>query len=69
MRFTNLIIIHCSATRCDRSYTEHDLITDHLSQGFFGAGYHYYICKNGDIKMLRPLEHSEERAAAITLTA
>ena len=62
MRFTNLIIIHCSATRCDRSYTEHDLITDHLSQGFFGAGYHYYICKNGDIKMLRPLEHSEERA-------
>gem|GEM_PF-4993958 len=40
-----------------------------LSQGFFGAGYHYYICKNGDIKMLRPLKHSEERAAAITLTA
>jgi hypothetical protein len=45
------------------------LTTDHLGQGFFGAGYHYYICKNGDIKMLRPLEHSEERAAAITLTA
>ena len=30
MRFINLIVIHCSATRCDRSYTEHDLTTDHL---------------------------------------
>ena len=55
MRFTNLIVIHCSATCCDRSYTEHDLTTDHLSQGFFGAGYHYYIRRNGDIKTLRPM--------------
>ena len=27
MRFINLIVVHCSATRCDRSYTEHDLTT------------------------------------------
>ena len=40
MRFINLIVVHCSATRCDRSYTEHDLTTDH---------------KNGDIKTLRPI--------------
>ena len=56
MRFINLIVIHCSATRCDRSYTEHDLTTDHLRRGFSGAGYHFYIRKNGDIKTLRPLE-------------
>ena len=62
MRFTNLIVIHCSATCCACSYTEHDLITDHRSQSFSGAGYHYYIYKNGDIKTLRPLERSEERA-------
>ena len=56
MRFINLIVVHCSATRCDRSYTEHDLTTDHLRRGFSGAGYHYYIRKNGDIKNLRPVE-------------
>ena len=55
MRFINLIVVHCSATRCDRSYTEHDLTTDHLRRGFSGAGYHFYIRKNGDIKSLRPL--------------
>ncbi len=54
MRFINLIVVHCSATRCDRCYTEHDLTTDHLRRGFSGAGYHFYIRKNGDIKSLRP---------------
>ena len=56
MRFINLIVIHCSATRQDRCYTEYDLTTDHLRRGFSGAGYHYYIRKNGDIKSLRPVE-------------
>ena len=56
MRFINLIVVHCSATRCDRSYTEHDLTTDHLRRGFSGAGYHFYIRKNGDIKSTRPIE-------------
>ena len=55
MRFINLIVVHCSATRCDRCYTEHDLTTDHLRRSFSGAGYHFYIRKNGDIKSLRPL--------------
>ena len=45
MRFINLIVIHCSATRCDRSYTEHELTIDHLRRGFSGAGYNYYIRK------------------------
>ena len=44
MRFINLIVVHCSATRCDRSYTEHDLTTDHLRRGFSGAGYHFCCC-------------------------
>lgn len=56
MRFINLIVVHCSATRCDRSYTEHDLTTDHLCRGFSSAGYHFYIRKNGDIKSLRPVD-------------
>lgn len=55
MRPVNLIVVHCSATRSDRFYTEHDLTSDHLCRGFSCAGYHYYIRKNGDIKSLRPL--------------
>ena len=31
------------------------LTTDHRRRGFSGAGYHFYIRKNGDIKSLRPL--------------
>lgn len=56
MRSINLLVVHCSATRCDRSYTEDDLTTDHLRRGFSGAGYHFYIRKNGAIKSLRPIE-------------
>lgn len=33
MRKIDLIVLHCSATRADRCYTEYDLITDHLRGG------------------------------------
>lgn len=62
MRTIDLLVIHCSATRADRCYTEYDLITDHLRRGFSGAGYHFYIRKNGDIKALRPLEQAGAHA-------
>lgn len=56
MREINLIVVHCSATRADRDFTENDLEVCHRHRGFNGAGYHFYICKNGDIKNTRPLE-------------
>ena len=56
MRRINLIVIHCSATRADRHYTEAQLTADHLRRGFSEAGYHYYIRLNGDIKSLRSIE-------------
>ena len=56
MRTINLIVIHCSATREDKSFTEYDLDVCHRRRGFNGAGYHFYIRKNGDIKNTRPLE-------------
>ena len=56
MGFINLIVVSSSVTRCDRSYTEHDLTTEHLHRGFSGAGYHYYIRKDGDIISLCPIE-------------
>ncbi|WP_044269267.1 N-acetylmuramoyl-L-alanine amidase [Bacteroides timonensis] len=56
MRKIDLLVIHCSATRADRCYTEYDLITDHLRRGFSGAGYHFYIRKDGAVKNLRSIE-------------
>ena len=56
MRTINLIVIHCSATREDKSFTEYDLDICHRRRGFNGTGYHFYIRKNGDIKSTRPLE-------------
>ena len=56
MREINLIVVHCSATRADRDFTENDLEVCHRHRGFNRAGYHFYIRKNGDIKNTRPLE-------------
>ena len=56
MRKIDLIVVHCGATRADRCYTEYDLITDNLHRDFPGAGCHFYISKNGDIKSLRSVE-------------
>ena len=56
MRPINLIVVHCSATREDRDFTEYDLDVCHRRRGFNGAGYHFYIRKNGDIKSTRAIE-------------
>ena len=56
MRTSNLIVIHCSATREDKSFTEFDLDVCHRRRGFNGTGDHFYIRKNGDIKSTRPIE-------------
>ena len=47
MRTINLIVIHCSATREDKSFTEYDLDICHRRRGFNGTGYHFYIRKVG----------------------
>ena len=52
MERIDLIVICSSATRADRCYTEHDLITNNLCWKNSGTGYSYYIRKNGDIKTL-----------------
>ena len=46
MRRIDLIVVHCSATRCNRPYPVTALIRDH--GGRFGfTGYHYYITRDG----------------------
>lgn len=56
MRKIDLIVIHCSASREDRCYTEYDLDRDHRRRGFEGPGYHFYIRKDGKIVNTRELE-------------
>lgn len=56
MRTIDRIVIHCSATREDRDFTEHDLEVCHRQRGFNGVGYHFYIRKDGRIVTTRPIE-------------
>lgn len=49
------IIIHCSATRCDRDYTAEQLLRDHKMRGFRTVGYHFYIRRNGIVTRHRHL--------------
>ena len=52
MRRINLIVIHCSATRCNRSFPVTALIRCHAERFGF-TGYHYYITRNGQTYQTR----------------
>ena len=57
MRTITLIIIHCSATREDHSYSFEDCRNDHIRHRHFkDIGYHYYITRDGEIHRGRPEE-------------
>ena len=46
MRRIDLIVVHCSATRCDRPFPVTALIRCHRDRFGF-TGYHYYITRDG----------------------
>ena len=52
MRRIDLIVVHCSATRCDQRYPVTTLIADH-AQRFGFTGYHYYITRGGTVYQTR----------------
>ena len=52
MRRIDLIVIHCSATREDRSYPVTKLIADHAARFGF-TGYHYYVTRDGKVYQTR----------------
>lgn len=56
MRPIKLIVIHCSATREDREFTEYDLDICHRRRGIQRDGIPFLYPQNGDIKSTRPLE-------------
>ena len=48
-----LLIIHCSATRCDRPFSVENLIATGIAR-FGQPSYHYYIRRNGAIVPILP---------------
>ena len=56
MRKIDLIIVHCSATRCDRTFTFEALDACHKARGWKCCGYHYYITRDGQLHQARPEE-------------
>lgn len=56
MRTINEIIIHCSGTRPDQNVTARNIHNYHLSLGWKGIGYHFYIRQDGTIEGGRPVE-------------
>ena len=52
MRKIDLIVVHCSATRENRSYTVKQLIRDHVKRFGF-TGYHYYVTRDGTVYQTR----------------
>lgn len=47
-RQIDLIVVHCSATRCNRPYPLESLEADHQARFGF-IGYHYYVTRNGKL--------------------
>ena len=52
MRKIHLIIVHCSATRCNKPFPVTSLIADHQERFGF-TGYHYYITRDGQVYQTR----------------
>ena len=66
-RSIRLLVVHCSATRSVDRYTPEQLLRDHLAQGYRGAGYHFYITKDGSLYSMRPLSEVGAHARGYNL--
>lgn len=55
-RSINLIVVHCTASRCDRRLTPESLDRLHRGRGFNACGYHFYITREGAVFPMRPLD-------------
>ena len=65
-----LIVVHCSATRADRSFPVEALRRCHVQErGFADIGYHFYITRDGITHVCRPIDHIAPMPAVSTTTA
>ena len=58
MRKINKIIIHCAATNPTMDINAATINEWHLKRGWSGIGYHFFIKRDGQIELGRPLETS-----------
>lgn len=49
------LVLHCSATRSNQSYSVEQLLRDHKARGFRSIGYHFYIRRDGTMTQHRRL--------------
>ena len=54
-REVRLLVVHCSATRCDRNFSIEALQHCHIARGFASIGYHFYITRDGEVHICRPV--------------
>ena len=56
-RLITMIVVHCSATRCNQPYPVLQLFHDHVEVNHWRyIGYHFYITRSGRVETTRPLE-------------
>lgn len=56
-RLITMIVVHCSATRCNQPYPVQHLFHDHVEVNHWRyIGYHFYITRSGRVETTRPLE-------------
>ena len=53
-REVKLLVVHCSATRCN-NFSVEALRRCHLARGFASIGYHFYITRDGEVHICRPV--------------
>lgn len=63
MRPIDLIIVHCSATRCDQDIDAATIRQWHMAKGWRDIGYHYVIKLDGTVEPGRPEEEIGAHAA------
>ena len=66
-REIKMLVIHCSATRCNVPFTVEQLDACHRERGFEGIGYHFYITRDGRVHATRPLERVGAHAKGFNL--
>ena len=53
LKSVKLLIVHCTATKCNRPFSVENLIA--CGEGKYGqVSYHYYVRRNGDVVPLLP---------------
>ena len=57
-RKINKIIIHCSATPPSMDVDANTVDEWHKQRGWSGIGYHFFVKRDGQIELGRPLEKS-----------